>query len=131
MSLYVKDIMTEKVVTIGPAASVQKAIERLLDADISSLAVVDENRRMIGLINESALLAATFDERIRNDPVSLHMDRNFVHVLPTDPIENVIDVSILHRVRNVPVVENGRLLGLVSRRSVMRTVFSDSHAVPY
>lgn len=121
--LLVKDIMSEKVVTIGPAASVQKAVELLLDEDVGNLMVVDENRRLIGLLNESSLLAATFDGHVRNDPVSLHMDREFIHVRPTDSIESAIDASILHRVRQLPVIENRRLVGLVTRRDLLRAVF--------
>lgn len=121
--LQVKDIMSEKVVTIGPAASVQKGVELLLDEDVGSLMVIDENRRMIGLLNESSLLAATFDGQIRNDPVSLHMERDFIFVRPSDPIETAIDASILHRVRQMPVIENRRLVGLVTRRDLLRAVF--------
>jgi CBS domain-containing protein len=121
--LLVKDIMSEKIVTIGPAASVKKAVELLLDEDIGSLLVVDENQRMVGLLNESSLLAATFDGQVRNDPVSLHMDRGFVYVRPTDSIESAIDASILHRIRHLPVIENRRLVGLVTRRDLLRAVF--------
>jgi CBS domain-containing protein len=121
--LQVKDIMSEKVVTIGPAATVKKAVETLLDEDVGTLMVVDENRRLIGLLNESALLAATFDGQIRNDPVSLHMQRDFVFVRPGDSIESVIDTSILHRVRHLPVIDNRRLVGLVTRRDLLRAIF--------
>lgn len=121
--LLVKDIMSEKIVTISPAASVKKAVELLLDEDVGSLMVVDDNQRMVGLLNESALLAATFDGQIRNDPVSLHMERNFLHVRPHDSIDSVIDASILHQVRQLPVIENRRLVGLVTRRDLLRAVF--------
>lgn len=125
----VKDIMSEKVVTIGPAASMQKAVEILLDENVGCLMVVDDNRRMIGLLNESALLAATFDGQIRHDPVSLHMEREFVNVRPNDSIEHAIDASILHRVRQLPVIENRRLVGLVTRRDLLRAVFGRVQAV--
>lgn len=125
----VKDIMSEKVVTIGPAASVQKAVEILLDENVGCLMVVDDNRRMIGILNESALLAATFDGQIRHDPVSLHMERDFVSIRPNDTVDHAIDASILHRVRQLPVIENRRLVGLVTRRDLLRAVFGRAQAV--
>jgi CBS domain-containing protein len=121
--------MSDKVVTIGPAASVQKAVERLLDENVSSLMVVDDNRRLIGVIDESALLAATLDGHIRHDPVSLHMDRGFVRVRPSDSIDAVIDHSILHQTRQMPVVDGGRLVGLVTRRDLLRAVFGVREAL--
>ena len=131
MPLFVKDVMNDSVVTIGPEVSVNKAIERLLDSNVSSLLVVDQNRRMIGYVDEAALLAATVDGQVRNDPVALHMDRNFVHVRPSDPLESAIDISILHRIRQLPVLENGRLVGLISRRDVLRAVFGQREALVY
>lgn len=131
MSLFVKDVMNDSVVTIGPDANVHKAIERLLDSNVSSLLVVDQNQRMIGYIDEASLLAATVDGQVRNDPVSLHMDRNFAHVRPSDPLENAIDISILHRVRQLPVLDNGRLVGLISRRDVLRAVFGRQGALAF
>ncbi len=131
MSLFVKDVMNDSVVTIGPEASVNKAIERLLDSNVSSLLVVDKSGRMIGIVDESALLAATVDGQVRNDTVSLHMDRNFAHVRPSDPLANAIDISILHRVRQLPVLENGRLIGLISRRDVLRAIFGRENALAY
>jgi CBS domain-containing protein len=125
--LYVKDIMSEKAVTIEPSASVQKAVERLLDENVSSLMVVDEHHRMIGLINESALLAATLDGQIRHHPVSLHMDRKFISVRPSDTLETAIDASILHRVRHIPVLDGSRLVGLITRRDLLRAAFGREH----
>jgi len=121
--LLIKDIMCEKTVTIGPGSSVQKSVERMLDENVSSLLVVDGSNRMVGIIDESALLAATFDGQIRHDPVSLHMERKFASVRPSDSIETAIERSILHRIRHLPVIEAGRLVGLVTRRDLLRAVF--------
>lgn len=124
--LLVKDIMCEKTVTIGPGSSIQKSVERLLDENVSSLLVVDGSNRMVGIIVESALLAATFDGQIRHDPVSLHMERKFASVRPSESVETAIERSILHRVRHLPVIEAGRLVGLVTRRDLIRAVFGQS-----
>ena len=88
------DIMTDQVIKIESSISINKATQLMLDEDVSSLMVVDENDRMIGILTESTALAVALDVQRRNDPVSLHMHRQFVKVAPNQPIEDAIDQSI-------------------------------------
>lgn len=132
--MFVSEIMSDQFVTISPETSITKATRLLLDEAVSSLMVIDATGRMIGMITESAVLAVTLDVQRRNDPVSLHMQRQFVKLQPHQAIEDAIELSILHRIRRIPVVENEKLIGLVSRRDLLRTVVgseSATAAVPY
>ncbi len=121
--LTARDIMTEDVVTISPTATVQEAIELLLLQRISGLPVTDPQGMLIGIVTEFALLAIAYDENIREEKVLKHMTSDLITVGPNDPIRKVADLCIVHRVRRVPVVENGRLLGLIARCDVLDGVY--------
>lgn len=121
--LTAQDIMTDNVLTISPNATVQEAIETLMRKKISGLPVVDEDGQLIGVITEFALLAMAYDVDVRQEKVSKHMTTEVITVAPSEPIRKVADLCIMHRVRRIPVVENGQIVGLISRRDVLKGIY--------
>ena len=122
-------IMTPDVLTLGPDSSIEEAIETLLAKEISGLPVVDAAGRLVGVITEFALLAVAYDQRVKNHTVSQHMTRDVITVDANDPLSRVADVCIVHRVRRVPVMQNGRLVGLIARRDVLRALVGNGDAL--
>ncbi len=121
--LTARAIMTEDVVTIDQNASIKDAIELLLLQRISGLPVTDREGQLLGIVTEFALLAIAYDDKVQGDTVGQHMTTELFTVGPNDPINKVADLCLLHRVRRVPVAENGRLLGLISRRDVLKSLY--------
>jgi CBS domain-containing protein len=115
-------IMTTDLVTVRPDASIEEAIEILLNQSISGLPVTDDDGRLVGVITEFALLAVAYDKRVKNHTVSQHMTREVITVDINDPISRIADLCIVHRVRRVPVMQDGRLIGVIARRDVMRAL---------
>ena len=120
--LTARDIMNDQVISARPEWSVIKVLDLLLDEDIGSLPIIDDNGRMVGLVTESVLLVAAFDPQLQADPVSLHMQRRFIDASPDDSVEHLAEQFLLHRVRHFPVIENMRFLGIVNRRELLRAV---------
>lgn len=125
MSLTADHYMTREFVSIAPTATINEAIELLLDRKISGLPVVDEGGRLVGVITEFALLAMAYDQNVQHQSVEQHMTREVITVDAADPISRVADLCILHRVRRLPVLEEGRLVGLVSRRDVIKALHEE------
>jgi CBS domain-containing protein len=115
-------IMTSDIVTVRPDASVQEAIDVLLTQQISGLPVVDDEGHLVGVITEFALLAVAYDKRVKNHSVRHHMTRDVITVEVDDPISRIADLCIVHRVRRVPVMKDGRLVGVIARRDVLRAL---------
>ncbi len=121
--LTARAIMTEDVVTIDKDASIKDAIELLLLQRISGLPVTDKEGQLIGIVTEFALLAIAYDDKVQSDTVAQHMTTDLFTVGPNDSVNKVADLCLMHRVRRVPVAENGRLLGLISRRDVLKALY--------
>ena len=121
--LTARAIMTESVITIDQNASIQEAIELLLTQRISGLPVVDKQGLLIGIVTEFALLAIAYDHRVREDTIAQHMTTDLHTVEPDDPVNKVADLCLIHRVKRVPVVEEGRLVGSISRRDVLKALY--------
>jgi CBS domain-containing protein len=126
--LTARDIMTENVVTILPTCSVRNAIDLLIREQISGLPVVNEHDRLVGIVTEFALLAVAYDDRISRDEVSRHMTTDVLTIDVNDPVRKIADLFIVHRVRRVPVMEQGRIVGLISRRDVLTALHTACHA---
>ena len=121
--LSARSIMTGNVVTIDQNASIQEAIELLLKLGISGLPVTDDEDQLVGIVTEFALLAIAYDKQVLGDTIARHMTRELLTVTPNDPVNKVADLCLAHRVRRVPVVEKGKLLGLISRRDVLKALY--------
>jgi CBS domain-containing protein len=121
--LTAAEMMTEELVTISPESSIQEATELLLDKQISGLPVVDHDGRLVGVITEFALLAMVYDQTVQHHPVSRHMTREVITVDAGDPINRIADLCIVHRVRRLPVMKSGRLVGLIARRDVLKALY--------
>jgi CBS domain-containing protein len=115
-------IMTDNLVTIRPDAAIEDAIKLLLTQEISGLPVTDDDGHLVGIITEFALLAVVYDQQVKNHTVAQHMTRELITVEANDPISRVADLCIVHRVRRLPVMKEGRLAGLIARRDVLRAL---------
>jgi CBS domain-containing protein len=126
--LTARDIMTEGVITIRPTCTIREAIELLLAERISGLPVLDDRGRLIGIVTEFALLAVAYDEKVFDDSIDQHMTTDLLTVDAADPVRKVADLCVVHRVRRVPVLEGGKLVGLISRCDVLRAVYESTAA---
>jgi CBS domain-containing protein len=124
--LSARDIMTNDVVTIPADATIKEAIELLTERQISGLPVVDDEGHLVGVLTEFALLAMVYDQDVQTHTVGQHMTQDVITVDIDDPVTRVADLCIVHRIRRVPVTKRGRLVGLIARRDVLRTLYEST-----
>lgn len=122
-------IMTDELVTIHPDAPIMDAIELLIEKKISGLPVVDDGGRLVGVITEFAMLAMVYDHDVQDQTVRQHMTTEVISVEVDDPIGRVADLCIVHRVRRLPVMKNGRLVGVIARRDVLQALYQNAEPV--
>jgi CBS domain-containing protein len=127
--LTAADIMKADLVTVHPDASLRDAIELLLKEEISGLPVVDDDGRLVGVITEFAMLAMVYDQTVQCQSVANHMTREVITVEADDPVSRIADLCIVHRVRRVPVMKSGRLVGLIARRDVLEYLYHNTNVV--
>ncbi len=154
--LKVKDIMTTEVVTVTPKTEVTQAARIMLDRHINGLPVVDHDGRLVGIICQSDLIiqqeriplpsiftlldslipirsmeevdrevqkisAVTVDQAMTRNPVTVNTDAG---------IEQVATLMVKKNFHTIPVVEGGRLVGIVGKEDVLRTLMpsEEKHA---
>jgi CBS domain-containing protein len=127
--LSARDVMNSKVISISPETTVAETIDILIEHGISGMPVVDADNHILGVVTEFAVLAVTYDPSVAADPVSRHMTKDVITVASSDPITKVADLFIIHRIRRVLVVQDGKLAGLISRRDLLKTATSCHRAL--
>lgn len=123
--MTVADILRRKgnsVVTIFPSASIREAMRILIKHNIGSLVVLNESRDVVGIITERDIfrLAYEHEGRIMDIPVSAVMSRDLIIALPTDTLEYLKATMTENRFRHLPVVDDGKLAGIVSIGDLVR-----------
>ena len=140
-----KDVMTRHVVTIAPNASILEALRLMLQHKISGLPVVDEKGNLAGIVTEGDFLrrAETGTERKRSrwfeflvgpgalaaDYVRSHARRvdevmtTDVHTITEDaPLDDVVALMEKHRIKRLPVMRGGELVGILSRANLLHAL---------
>ena len=117
--MSIADVMTVQLVTVGPEETVRHAVRQMAERNIGAVAVCDDGR-LLGIFTERDVLHLAgsqpgFTER----RVAEVMTARPAAVAPDDPIVEVAQLMRDRSIRHLPVVQDGRLLGIVSARDVM------------
>ena len=123
------NMMNPDVIAISPETTAAEAIDVLAENEISGVPVVDPDGRLLGVVTEFALLAVAYDRKVAADTVGEHMTKDVISVAYGDSVTRVADLFITHRIRRVFVVENGKLLGLISRRDLLKAALNSPEAL--
>ena len=141
--MQVKDVMTPRVVSVEPTATIETAARLMLARHISGLPVVRADGTLVGMVTEGdflrraeigtesrrpgwlAFLAGS--GRMAAEYVSPHsrrveevMTKGAVTARPEDSLEAAVDVMVRRRIKRLPVLEGGRLVGIVARSDILR-----------
>lgn len=110
------------VVTVQPDQPIRQALALLAAHNIGALVVVDPGARPIGILSERDIVraAARDEQAIFDRPVSALMTRNVIVGVAQDDLASVGATMTEKRIRHLPVVEQGRLVGIISIGDVVK-----------
>jgi len=145
--MNVSDIMSRRVISVAPDATILEAVRLMLKHRISGLPVIDPHGRLAGIVSESDFMRRpeTGTERHRSrwldalfgpaegaqsyihshgTEVREVMTRHVVTVDEHETLERIVHLMETHRIRRLPVVRGERVVGIVSRANLMRALVS-------
>ncbi|QYK41312.1 MAG: cyclic nucleotide-binding/CBS domain-containing protein [Paracoccaceae bacterium] len=119
-TMKVGDLMARKPVTVSPHDPIRLAAQRMRDAHVSSLGVVDGNR-FVGILTTrdmtNKVVASGIDA---GSPVSGIMTPDPVHLAPDALGSDILHIMLERRIGHLPVVEGGQLVGMVTQTDLTR-----------
>jgi len=123
MAKSVRDAMTESPRSIGASASVVEAARLMRDEHIGSLPITDDEE-LVGMITDRDITTRVVAEAADPKMTSVGdvVSRDLISVEPDEDLEEAVQLMASHQVRRLPVVENGRLVGIVAQADVALTL---------
>ena len=120
----VADLMVKDVLTVEPSDTIGEAAEKMNAANVGAVVVVEDMVRIVGIVTERDLLRAVASRaRAAEARVRQWMTPNPVTIGPDLTIEQAAKIMFDNNFRHLPVVEDGRALGIVSLRLLARWAF--------
>ena len=119
MAKSVRDAMTENPRSIGASASVVEAARLMRDEHIGSLPITNDEE-LVGMITDRDITTRVVAEAADPKMTSVGdvVSRDLISVEPDEDLEEAVQLMASHQVRRLPVVENGRLVGIVAQADV-------------
>jgi CBS domain-containing protein len=120
----VAELMVKDVLTVGPSDTIGEAAEKMHAANVGAVVVVEDMVRIVGIVTERDLVRAVAQRvRAAEARVRQWMTPNPVTIEPDMLIEDAAQVMFDNNFRHLPVVKDGRPLGIVSLRLLSRWAF--------
>src|SRR4051794_33687194 len=107
--------MTEGVVSAAPTATVRQVAELMRERNVGSVVLVDDGGAICGFVTDRDLaLGALTDGRAPSDPVEAHASSPVVTAEPAMDVEAAAELMVRHGIRRLPIIDAGRLTGIVT-----------------
>ncbi len=139
------EVMTTPVISVGPDATILQAAQLRLEDRISGLPVLDDKKAVVGVLSEADFLRQSKDGIDRSHALLIEfllskgraaleyvhapgtkvrdvMTEAFIFVRPDTQLGEVVKLMETHAIKRVPVLEQGRVVGIVSRADLLRAV---------
>ena len=148
-----QDIMSRRVITVRRDSDLQQAIAIMLDHGISGMPVTNENGALVGMLTEGDLLRRSELGTERRRPrwlefligpgklaaeythahgrsVADAMSESLHYATPDMPLQQVVDMMERQRIKRVPVLDQGRLVGIITRANLLGALALAAPALP-
>jgi CBS domain-containing protein len=120
----VADLMVRDVLTVAPSDTIGEAAEKMNAANVGAVVVVEDFVRIVGIVTERDLLRAVASRaRAAEARVRQWMTPDPVTIEPDLTVDQAARIMFEHNFRHLPVVKDGRPLGIVSLRLLARWAF--------
>ncbi len=144
--MQAQDIMRSEVLCVSETSTLRELSHAFRRYGVTTLAVVDEQGRLVGMVNEEDLLRAMMPsyselyddlnymqdfeyledraQEVSNLPVRNIMIRGTISVPPNAPLLRLISLFLLKSYSHIPVVERGKIIGVVTRTDICELLFN-------
>ena len=124
------DVMTTGVIIVGLNTSVANIARVLVNSQISAVPVVDEDGALVGIVSEADLIHLEGSDFLKSHGVKAAdiMTKPAITANPEMGLDELVSLFDKHRIKRVPVVDHGKIVGIVSRANILKAVAHDAIA---
>lgn len=126
MKLFDKLLQSQQLVAISPGGTVQEAAKLMTDSSVGSVLVM-ERERLVGIFTERDLLNRVISKGLdpKKVPITEVMSGNVITVDVSESLESCYDKMQKTRSRHVPIVDGGKVVGMVTMRNILEWLWKE------
>jgi CBS domain-containing protein len=117
--MQLTDVMSTNLVSVSPETRIGDAARKMIDSDVGAAIVLAPGDELVGVITERDLMRCVSEGIEPNRPVSDRMTRHVLTASPTTELAEAMALMVDGHFRHLPVVDHGRVIGMVSMRDLM------------
>jgi CBS domain-containing protein len=121
----VKDYMSASLVVLSPSTAILEAARQLVESRISGAPVVDQTGNLVGVLSEKDCMRIALQAGYHSEAAGTVAEYMHREVKTVDAERNIVDVAMMFiedDYRRYPVMKDGRLVGQISRRDVLKAL---------
>jgi len=122
-----KLIMETRLITVNRQTPIYEAIRIMVENNITGLPIVDDDMILRGIITEKDVLSLLYNIEDRADKVEDFMTKGIVSFDQEDSLIDIAESFIKNHFRRVPIVAQGKLVGIVSRKDIIKYILRLRH----
>ena len=119
--MIAKQIMTKEIITVTPGMTVKSLANTLIKNQISGAPVTGKDGKIIGIVSEADIVAN------KGKDVKALMSKKIISVVEDTPVEEIAQLMTTHKIKRVPVMRGGKVVGIVSRADIVGAVARGEH----
>jgi CBS domain-containing protein len=120
-AMIAKDIMTKDIITVAPTMTVKQLANTLIKNQVSGAPVAGKDGKIIGIVSEADIVAK------KGKHVKSIMSKNVISIDEETAVEEIAEIMTTHHVKRVPVMRDGKVVGIVSRADIVSAIARGEH----
>jgi CBS domain-containing protein len=119
--MQARDIMTRDIITVSPTMTIKNLAMTLIKNQISGAPVARKDGKIIGVVSEADIVAK------KGKDVKAIMSKTIISVGEDAAVEEIAQLMTTHRIKRVPVMRGGAVVGIVSRADIVSAIARGEH----
>ena len=119
--MIARDIMTRDIISVAPTMTVKLLAKTLIKNQVGGVPVAGKNGKIIGIVSEADILAK------KGKDVKSIMSKKVISVGEDTSVEEIAEAMTTHHIKRLPVMNNGRVVGIVSRADIVNAIALGKH----
>lgn len=128
--IKVRELAKTNVISCKPTDPIKCAVVRMYENNVGSVAIVDDDNRPIGIFTERDLVRVVARGISLETPLAEVMSKNLITINPEDSTVSAAVKMLENNIRHLPVIENDRIIGMISIRDVLRALMAQELSYP-
>lgn len=132
MKTKIKEVLEEKaseVIWVRPLSTVYDAIHQMVNHNIGAVLVVSEDEKLVGIFTERDILKECVrrSDRLKTTSVESVMTTDLIIGVPGDDVDYLMGIMTENKIRHIPILEDGHIMGIVSIGDLVKSQLKDAH----